>query len=218
MRPFIRAIITPPAAHHPPEIFSVSPRLNEYFSRYTDTFRVNSMIDDFTVIQQCRAGDRQAYRYLVERYQAQAIGHALMILGNRDDALDAVQDAFVDAFRSLDGFDLSRNFYPWFYVLVRNRCYKLAARRPAREQPGLEGNEVLEIPAGEHGSDAERLNGALLELNPKDREILTLKYLDGLSYDELAMRLEIPRGTVMSRLFHARRRLRLVLDDDAVKF
>lgn len=176
------------------------------------------MIDDITAIQQCRAGNRQAYRHLVERYQTQAIGHALMILGNRDDALDAVQDAFMDAFRSLDGFDLSRSFYPWFYVLVRNRCYKLAARRPAREHAGLEGEDVLEIPAGQDRSDAERLNGALLELDARDREILTLKYLDGLSYDELAARLEIPRGTVMSRLYHARRRLRMAIDDDTVKF
>lgn len=176
------------------------------------------MIDDITAIQQCRAGNRQAYGYLVERYQTQAIGHALMILGNRDDALDAVQEAFVDAFRALDGFDLSRSFYPWFYVLVRNRCYKLAGKRPVRQSVGLEDAQVLQIPSGEHGSDAERLNAALLDLDAKDREILTLKYLDGLSYDELAVHLEIPRGTVMSRLFHARRRLRLMLDDDAVKF
>ena len=60
-------------------------------------------------------------------YQAEAIGHAIAILGNREDAMDAVQEAFIDAFQALDRLDLTRRFYPWFYVILRNRCYKLAA-------------------------------------------------------------------------------------------
>jgi RNA polymerase sigma-70 factor (ECF subfamily) len=80
------------------------------------------MMDDGAIIERCLKGDREAFRFLVERYQSQAVGHALTILGSREDALDATQEAFVDAFQSLKKFDRTRRFYPWFYVLLRNRC------------------------------------------------------------------------------------------------
>ncbi|HSO76192.1 MAG TPA: sigma factor, partial [Blastocatellia bacterium] len=69
-------------------------------------------MDDATAIRSCRRGDRQAFRHLVETYQGQAIGQATGILGNRDDALDAVQDAFIDAYQALKRFDPARRFYP----------------------------------------------------------------------------------------------------------
>ena len=77
-------------------------------------------MDDPPAIRNCQAGDKEAFRHLVERYQDQAIGHAIAILGNREDALDALQDAFLDAFNALRQFDVGRRFYPWFYVIIRN--------------------------------------------------------------------------------------------------
>jgi len=165
-------------------------------------------MDDGGAIRACRAGDRQAFRHLVESYQAQAIGHAIGILGDRDDALDAVQDAFLDAFQALNQFDLSRNFYPWFYVILRNRCYKSATARIRRKTDSIEEAGILEPSATMPYDELLLLDRALLQLDPEDREIITLKHLDGLSYEELSERLRIPGGTVMSRLFHARRRLR----------
>ncbi len=165
-------------------------------------------MDDGGAIRACRAGDRQAFRHLVERYQAQAIGHAIGILGNGEDALDAVQDAFIDAFQALNRFDLSRNFYPWFYIMLRNRCYKSAAARTRQKTDSIEEAEILEPSASMPYEELLLLDRALLQLDPEDREIITLKHLDGLSYKELSERLSIPEGTVMSRLFHARRRLR----------
>jgi RNA polymerase sigma-70 factor (ECF subfamily) len=165
------------------------------------------MMDDATAIRGCRAGDRQAFRHLVETYQSQAIGHAFGILGNREDALDAVQDALIDAFQALNRFDLSRKFYPWFYVILRNRCYKLAGARAKRETESLEDTQILEPSTSVPREELLLLERALLELDAEDREIITLKHLDGLSYEELAVRLQIPEGTVMSRLFHARKRL-----------
>ncbi len=164
-------------------------------------------MDDRTAIQACRAGDRQAFRHLVETYQRQAIGHATGILGNREDARDGVQDAFMDAFQALKRFDLSRKFYPWFYVILRNRCYKLAAARTKRETDSIEDTEILEPSTSASREELLLLERALMELDAEDREIITLKHLDGLSYQELAERLQIPEGTVMSRLFHARKRL-----------
>ena len=167
------------------------------------------MMDDSAIIERCLKGDREAFRFLVERYQKQAVGHALTILGNREDALDAAQEAFVDAFQSLGEFDLSRRFYPWFYVLLRNRCYKLIARR--RETENIETAEILAPRQGVSEDERIALERALGSLSREEREIVTLKYLDGFSYDEIAGLLQIPRGTVMSRLFYARKQLQAKL-------
>lgn len=167
------------------------------------------MMDDTTIIEKCLSGEKEAFRYLVERYQAQAVGHSLAILGNREDALDATQEAFVDAFQALKRFDLSRRFYPWFYVLLRNCCYKLITKR--REAESIEETEIIAPREGLSNEERIALEKALLSLSREDREIVTLKYLDGLSYDEIAEHLEIPRGTVMSRLFYARKQLQAKL-------
>lgn len=162
-------------------------------------------MNDAAAIKKCQDGDGQAFRHLVERYQRQAVGHASMILRNYDDALDAAQEAFIDAYRGLGSFNPERPFYPWFYVLLRNRCYKLIGRRPKTEN--IDEIAVLAAPEGVAPEERLALERALLSLPGDQREIVTLKYFDGLSYDELATRLEIPKGTVMSRLFHARKNL-----------
>ena len=166
-------------------------------------------MDDETAIEKCRNGEQEAFRHLVERYQRQALGHATTILGSRDDAQDAAQEAFIDAFRALKTFDRSRPFYPWFYVLLRNRCYKIAARK--RETESMD-EAVIVASDSARSEEIRALENALLSLDMEDREILTLKYFDGLSYNELAERLQIPKGTVMSRLFHARGKLQAKLE------
>lgn len=166
-------------------------------------------MDDSKAIEKCLNGDSDAFRYFVESYQAQAVGHAVAILGNRDDALDAVQEAFIDAFQALGRFDTTRRFYPWFYVLVRNRCYKIAARK--KETDDIEETEILEPQTGLSREEKIALERALLAVSREDRELIMLKYLDGLSYDEIAEHLEIPRGTVMSRLYYARKQLQAKL-------
>jgi RNA polymerase sigma-70 factor, ECF subfamily len=163
-------------------------------------------MDDAEAIKRCQQGDREAFRHLVERYQRRAVTHAMAILGNRDDAEDAVQDAFIDAFKAIGTFDTSRSFYSWFYVLLRNRCYKTTAgRRPTESL-----DEALLLTSQQGMADDTRLalENALHSLTREEREIVWLKYFSGLSYDELALHLQIPRGTVMSRLFNARRRLK----------
>ena len=165
-------------------------------------------MDDQTAIRICQAGDRQAFRHLVERYQNQAHGHAIAILGNREDALDAVQDAFLDAYTALARFDVGRQFYPWFYVILRNCCFKLAAGRKRRELDSSDEIEMLAPTPSLRPEETMLLERLMLELKPEERELITLKHLDGLSYEELAERLEVPLGTIMSRLYHARKRLR----------
>jgi RNA polymerase sigma-70 factor (ECF subfamily) len=166
-------------------------------------------MDDATAIKKCLNGEKEAFRHLVENYQKQAAGHAAAIVGNFADASDAVQEAFIDAFRSLKTFDQTRRFYPWFYVLLRNRCYKMTAKR--RETANIEETEILAARTGVSFDETLALEKALLSLTIEERELVTLKYLDGFSYDELAEYLEIPKGTVMSRLFHARKKLQAKL-------
>jgi RNA polymerase sigma-70 factor (ECF subfamily) len=167
-------------------------------------------MDDEIAIEKCRNGEQEAFRHLVQRYQKQAVGHATAILGSRDDALDAAQEAFIDAFRALKNFDNSRPFYPWFYVLLRNRCFKLVARK--RELESIDETVIVASNSAAQSEDILVLENALRALDMEDREIITMKYLDGLSYNELAERLQIPKGTVMSRLFHARRKLQAELE------
>jgi RNA polymerase sigma-70 factor, ECF subfamily len=173
-------------------------------------------MDDLSAIQNCRAGDREAFRHLVEKYQAQAVGHALAIIGVREDALDAVQEAFLDAFQALGSFDQERQFYPWLYVILRNRCFKLLASRKRLEVSSLGEihTEILAPTSSLSPEELMALERALLALSPEDRELITLKHLDGLSYRELAERLGIAEGTVMSRLYYARQRLRERLSSD----
>jgi RNA polymerase sigma-70 factor (ECF subfamily) len=162
-------------------------------------------MDDAEAIKRCQQGDQEAFRHLVETYQKRAVAHAVAILVDRGDAEDAVQDAFIDAFRAIGTFDTSRTFYSWFYVLLRNRCYKMTARR--RPTENLDDVQLLASQPGTVDETRFELEKALHSLTREEREIVCLKYLSGLSYDELATHLQIPRGTVMSRLFYARQRL-----------
>ena len=82
---------------------------------------------DAEAIRRCREGEVEAFRHLVHRYQRRALAHARALTGNDADAADAAQSAFLDAFRHLRRFDETREFYPWFYVLLRNRCFKQRA-------------------------------------------------------------------------------------------
>jgi RNA polymerase sigma-70 factor (ECF subfamily) len=136
------------------------------------------------------------------------MGHAIAITGNRQDAEDSMQEAFLRAYSSLQHFDENRRFYPWFYTILRNCCWKLRGGGERRKTDSLERPELLAN--GSDGSLEERLalEQALRKISPQNREVLTLRHLDGLSYDELSRRLEIPAGTVMSRLFYARKELR----------
>jgi RNA polymerase sigma-70 factor (ECF subfamily) len=166
-------------------------------------------MDDEASIERCRAGNADAFRHIVERYQREAMGHALVILGDREDAEDAVQEAFVKAFRALRRFEIGRRFYPWFYIVLRNCCFKIAARRPATlPEPGALPGILAPAPGEEGEAQVQLLERALARLSAEDRELITLKHLDGLTYQALAERLGIPPGTVMSRLYHARQRLR----------
>jgi RNA polymerase sigma-70 factor (ECF subfamily) len=164
---------------------------------------------DAEAIRRCREGEVDAFHHLVHRYQRRALAHARALTGNDADAADAAQSAFLDAFRHLRRFDATREFYPWFYVLLRNRCFKQRVR--PQDRPGAHEPVEAAAPVVDPPEDLYDLRAALDRLPADDHELIVLKHLDGWTYDELAERLDIPRGTVMSRLFHARQRLKALM-------
>jgi RNA polymerase sigma-70 factor, ECF subfamily len=164
---------------------------------------------DAEAIRRCREGEGEAFQHLVHRYQRRALAHARALTGNDADAADAAQSAFLDAFRHLRRFDETREFYPWFYVLLRNRCFKQWVR--SQDRASAHDHVEAAAPGVNSPEDLYDLRTALDCLPSDDRELIVLKHLDGWTYDEIAERLDIPRGTVMSRLFHARQRLKALM-------
>jgi RNA polymerase sigma-70 factor (ECF subfamily) len=161
-------------------------------------------MDDAAATRACRTGNLDAFRHFVERYQSRAIAHARVLTRNHADAADATQEAFVDAFRNLDAYDASRPFYPWFYVLLRNRCFKQKTRRGTRSESGVETVSAVDPGLSDAQVDLWRAIGRLA---PNDAELIVLKHIEGWTYEELSAALAVPRGTVMSRLYGARQRL-----------
>ena len=168
-------------------------------------------MEDGDALRQCLSGDPHAFRHFVRRYEARALAHARVLTGNSADAADATQEAFFDAYRSLHTFDVAREFYPWFYTLLRNRCLKQRSRKATRAESGPIPDPAAMMGAPEGTLDLWR---AIHRLAAADGELIVLKHLEGWTYEELAERLDVPRGTVMSRLFNARRRLQALLSGD----
>ncbi len=169
------------------------------------------------LIRKCRAGGARFYEPLVRAYEPAGLRIAVAMMGNMEDARDALQDAFVKAYDSLHRFDLRRPFGPWFFQILRNQCRDMLRSRQARFK--VEAlDERLELRPADADKGPERLRQraaarellwqALEHIGAEHREILVLKELQGLRYAEIAQVLDIPEGTVASRLFHARKALK----------
>ena len=169
------------------------------------------------LIRKCRAGGARFYEPLVRAYEPAGLRIAIAMMGNVEDARDALQDAFVKAYDALNRFDLRRPFGPWFFQILRNHCRDMLRSRQARFK--VEAlDERLELRPADTEKGPERLRQkaaarellwrALEQIGPEHREILVLKELQGLRYSEIAEVLDIPEGTVASRLFHARKALK----------
>lgn len=153
-------------------------------------------------------GDDSAFGELVRRYEGLAMRIALRITRNPAEAEDAVQEAFLRAYKALPRFDPRRPFGPWLLKIATNRA--LSRARRLRPQASLD--EALEVPerggpqAGT-GPDVERLQKALGDLSPRDRAVLSLRYDQGLPLADIARTIGLKLGAVKVRLFRARERL-----------
>ncbi len=173
------------------------------------------------LVTRARAGDAGAQAELAARHRQALFFLALQLMGNRDDAMDVAQEALLRFFKTLHRFDCRRPVRPWLFQIVRNRVVDLYRRNRVRRHDSLdatdpEGQATIELIDATVDPERDaarselrvRLLQALSELSPIQREILVLRDYQDLSYAEIAKTLEIPIGTVMSRLHGARKRLR----------
>ena len=175
--------------------------------------------EESAAIARVLAGDADAFEPLVLEHQTNVYRLALRLMGNEADAADAAQDAFVKAYTSLSSFRGDSRFSVWLYRLTNNVCIDALRRRrdtvPIENEDG-EG-EVSELPLpderwspevlAERAEDVRSVRSAMAALSPEYREILTLREIGGLSYEELAETLRMEIGTVRSRLNRARKKL-----------
>jgi RNA polymerase sigma-70 factor (ECF subfamily) len=154
-----------------------------------------------------------AYARALQPLLPHAAAYARALLRNRHDAEDAVQHAALRGLQQFNRCDANRSFKAWWFTILRNHCLDiLRARRSARTEPL--GDYDPPAPTTEPQFDWARLDAAILRLSPEHRELLRLRYFAELSYKELAETLQIPAGTVMSRLHLARHALRRFVQED----
>ena len=189
-------------------------------------------VDDLELVDRARAGDAESFRALVVRYQRKVYAVALGIVKDPDLAWDVAQDAFVRVHQNLDTFRSDSSFSTWVLRIATHIAID-AIRRERRslkddvadvdEAALADGSEgILATALGTNPQEtalrhelSARISDALRQLPEAHRTILVLREVEGLSYEELADRLSIPKGTVMSRLFHARKKMQTLLLDYA---
>jgi RNA polymerase sigma-70 factor (ECF subfamily) len=177
--------------------------------------------DEAALIERCRAGDLAAFEPLVEKYRQRVYRLAYNVLRDPEEAWDVAQDAFIRAFQALPSFRGDSAFYTWLFRIVMNVARDRARQHAARgrafgtERVDEKDWDRILVDQGTapdtHAAQIEeraRIGRALATLSEPHRAIIMLSDLEGLSYREIAEVLNIPMGTVMSRLHNARRRLR----------
>jgi RNA polymerase sigma-70 factor, ECF subfamily len=164
--------------------------------------------EDAALVGRVLAGDIAAFELLVERYQKPLFNVAARMLGSREDAADATQNALVRIYQNLQGFDPGRRFFSWSYRILVNECLNvLRARRVTvdADETTIAPAALEQIAAGERRTAVQR---ALMELAPELRAVVVLRHYGGLSYEQMSDALGgVPVKTVKSRLHTARQRL-----------
>lgn len=183
---------------------------------------------DRGLIAQAQQGDQRAFRKLVERHERRAFIVAFGFVRDENDARELVQEAFLRVYRGLHSFQGSSSFFTWLYRIVVNLSIDLI-RKPGRRDLELEEGRAIEDDAELpfvsriDGADpidvmrrkeiAARLQSALEALPPYHRGVILMREVEGMSYEEMAEAMGVSKGTIMSRLFHARQKLQKALAD-----
>jgi RNA polymerase sigma-70 factor (ECF subfamily) len=204
--------------------------------------RPHSNLSDGALVSATLSGDKSAYRVLVERYQGRLLRVALDILKNSSDAEDVVQESFVKAFLSLDKFKNQASFYTWLHRITFNMAVDLKRKNQRRGGQHFEYKEEVSVSNSVGSTDigvteganvpfsqniegpqeallrreaGKKIDQVFASLSDEHRAVITLREVDGLDYEEIAAALGVPRGTVMSRLFYARKALQQALREFA---
>ena len=187
--------------------------------------------EDRALIAKAQAGDTVAFRSLVERHQRRAFAIALSLVRDENDARELVQDAFLRVFKGLGSFQGGSSFFTWLYRIITNLSIDLI-RKPGRGLGELderrleaESDQDSDFPLLSRVDGADpvdvvrrreigaRLQQALDALPPYHRGVIVMREIEGLSYEEMAQVMGVSKGTIMSRLFHARQKLQRALVD-----
>ena len=193
--------------------------------------RIREAEEDRVLIARAQEGDVAAFRQLVERHQRRAFAIALSLVRDENDARELVQDAFLRVYRGLNSFQGGSSFFTWLYRIITNLSIDLI-RKPGRQLADIDEarfesdeSQEAEFPllSRVDGSDpvdvvrrreiAGRLQAALDALPPYHRGVIVMREIEGLSYEEMATAMGVSKGTIMSRLFHARQKLQKALAD-----
>ncbi len=187
--------------------------------------------DDLTLVHRAQQGDRTAFRQLFDKYHRRVFAVALGVVKNPTDAHDVVQEAFVKVHRHLATFQGASSFYTWLYRITMNLAIDHLRRKKVARQVDFDESfrreDELEDPsnlapvltnadpAKTHSRKelAAKIQSALGTLPEIHRQCILLREVEGLSYEEIATIMKVPKGTIMSRLFHARRKMQSALAD-----
>lgn len=182
--------------------------------------------EDAAMVKAVLGGDSTAYRGLVEKYQSRVYSMVYGMIRNREDARDLTQEAFVKAFNNLKSFRLEASFYTWLYRIAMNVTIDHTRKRKRREVAGFEEDianrdadgGIDEIHHQDSPSKAlerkqlyKKIMDCLEKLPADQKQVILLRELEGLSYREISEVMGIPEGTVMSRLFYARKKMQKLL-------
>jgi len=182
--------------------------------------------EDAALVAEALSGDAEAYRGLVEKYQGRVYAIIYGIVRNGEDARDLTQDTFVKAYRNLDGFRVESSFYTWLYRIATNLAIDWVRKGKRRNTGSFDEAVAQRDGAGgiaePHHQDSpsralERkqlyasIMAALDSLPDDQKQVLLLRELEGLSYKEISDIVDAPEGTVMSRLFYARKKMQKLL-------
>jgi RNA polymerase sigma-70 factor (ECF subfamily) len=223
-----------PEPHRPPsKVPAPPPTLNLRVSDASNAkqARIREAEEDRALIAKAQQGDVAAFRSLVERHQRRAFAISLSLVRDENDARELVQEAFLRVYRGLGSFQGGSSFFTWLYRIITNLSIDLI-RKPGRQLADIDESrfesdesQEAEFPllSRVDGSDpvdvmrrreiAGRLQAALDALPPYHRGVIVMREIEGLSYEEMASAMGVSKGTIMSRLFHARQKLQKALSD-----
>jgi RNA polymerase sigma-70 factor (ECF subfamily) len=184
---------------------------------------------DLDLVARAQTGDTSAFNELVTRYRSRAFAMIYNMTRNEQDAWDLAQDGFVKAWKSIGRFRGQSSFYTWLYRILMNVTIDSLRRKQIEggtefdDQIGLRHIEpgAITVPRPEMQPAArisdkeirERIDSAIAKLSPEHRAAIVMREIDGLEYSEIAEHMECSLGTVMSRLFYARKKLQALLKD-----
>ncbi len=197
---------------------------------HTEATPAQPDVSDLELVTKCQSGDSQAFDELVTRYRTRVFGMIYNMVHNEQDAWDLAQDSFVKAWKSIQRFRGQSSFYTWIYRIVMNVTIDFVRKKQVKGT-GAEFDDAIQLkeinPAAktmpkpdalpyeqlQQGEIKSRIDQAITQLSPEHRAVILMKEIEDMQYHEIAETLGCSIGTVMSRLFYARKKLQNLLKD-----